>query len=766
MNGDTLRAREFIAAVFDGVDGFLNVRTLPPVEQTFVPIADFDALEAFVKSRRDRNAYIGAAARVSNTDGSLAGCGALPAVFADLDFKDFANEGEARRQLEASPLAPSVVIQSGGGLQPWWLLREPIDLQREAPNAKSLLRRIAISLHADMAAAEPARILRLPNTQNFKYLPPRRVKVEVFEPGRRYNLGDFEEYLPEAPRPVPPSRSVSSPTDPDRLVHRARRYLAETPGAIQGQGGDHHTFVVACRLVRDFALDDTTALDILRDWNQRCVPLWSDRELETKISNARDYGNGSIGTKLNESQCPALTTEAATHTPAPPSAPRTFNFSDTGNAEYFAWRHGADVRFDFRRDRPLVWQQNRWRPDGDAEIRRLAKSAMRQRFRDAAALEDPEARRRAAKWATDSESRTRLDSLLYLAQAEPPIADPGDAWDKQSTLLNASNSTVDLTTGVSRPSRREDRITLCTGAEYHPSARSELWDHALRSILVDDDVIDFFQVAVGYSATGDTSRDCWFLGCGSGRNGKGTLFQPIRHALGDYALELPGSVFDLRSERSPYELAYLPGKRFVTSSEAGDTLRLHHDRIKQLSGGDSMSAANKYEKAFEFEPDCKLWLACNKRPRVTDDTAAFWARVFLIPFTQSFVGREDRTLRPALVQDRRHQAAVLAWIVRGAVRYHAEGLEPPASIRAATAAYREDSDPLAAFLEETCDLEPTAEVGAKELYEHYARWADAQHFSPKERLSATMFGRLISGRFEREHTRSGKVYKGLARRHV
>jgi putative DNA primase/helicase len=193
-------------------------------------------------------------------------------------------------------------------------------------------------------------------------------------------------------------------------------------------------------------------------------------------------------------------------------------------------------------------------------------------------------------------------------------------------------------------------------------------------------------------------------------------------------------------------------------------LRLHHDRIKQLSGGDSMSAANKYEKAFEFEPVCKLWLACNKRPQVTDDTAAFWARVFLIPFTASFVGQEDRTLRPSLVQEPAHQAAVLAWIVRGAVRYCAEGLEPPPSIRAATAAYREDSDPIAAFLYEACELTPNADVSAQDLYAVYSEWADRQHFSQKERLTATAFGRLMAERFQRVHTEAGRVYRGLARR--
>ena len=595
---------------------------------------------------------------------------------------------------------------------------------------------------------------------------------------------------PETPDPpVGESRQVrrargrAHHQDREQLRRRARKYLDATPAAVEGERGDEHTFQLCCRLVRGFDFSDSDVIDLLADWNARCLPPWSDDELRAKVEGARKYGDEPIGGWIDDRRHIRSSQDASSSRPDrtpgiplagldrpdPSEAPSTFNLTDSGNAEYFAARHGRNVRYDHRRGRYLLWRRHRFEPDSNAEIRRLAKAAMRQRFVDATAIDDSHERSRLAKWAIGSESRSRLDALLYLAQAEDVITDAGDAFDAGRDVLGVLNGVVELRTGTLRPGRREDRITLQASVEYHPDAQSPLWDYALRTILLDDELIQFFHVAIGYSATGDTRRDCWFLGCGNGRNGKGTLFQPIRHALGDYALELPGAIFDLRTGRSPYELAKLPGRRFVTSAESGDTLRLHHDRIKQLTGGDSMSAANKYEQAFEFEPVCKLWLACNKRPRVTDDTSAFWARVFLIPFRASFVGKEDRSLRPALVQEAVHQAAVLAWIVRGAVRYYAEGLdEVPAVVRTATAEYREDCDPLAVFLDESCALDPEAEVGAKDLYEHYTRWADGQHFTVKERLSATMFGRLVGGRFDsrKDRTTGVKNYLGLARRGV
>ena len=270
MIGDTVRGRDFIEAVYDGVDGYLNVRTLPPVEQRFFKVDDVDALEAFIKPRRDRNAYIGVAARVNPTDGSLAGCGALPALFADLDFKDFTDEAAARRQLAASPLTPSILIQSGGGLQPWWLLREPMDLQRDAPAAKSLLRRLAVSLDADLAAAEPARILRLPNTQNYKYTPPRRVKVEIFEPARRYNVSDFEDWLPNEPAEP---RVLAGPTPDAVPVGSRNAHLTSLAGSMRRRG----------------MVEASIAAGLLAENTQRCRPPLPDADVRRIAKSVGRY---------------------------------------------------------------------------------------------------------------------------------------------------------------------------------------------------------------------------------------------------------------------------------------------------------------------------------------------------------------------------------------------------------------------------------------------------------------------------------------------
>jgi hypothetical protein len=75
---------------------------------------------------------------------------------------------------------------------------------------------------------------------------------------------------------------VARPTTSER----ARRYVAQIPGAVSGAGGHNQTFAVACSLVHGFALNESEALDLLREYNLRCSPPWSERELLHKVQSA------------------------------------------------------------------------------------------------------------------------------------------------------------------------------------------------------------------------------------------------------------------------------------------------------------------------------------------------------------------------------------------------------------------------------------------------------------------------------------------------
>ena len=75
---------------------------------------------------------------------------------------------------------------------------------------------------------------------------------------------------------------------------RAMDFLLRHAVAVQGQGGDAHTYATVCR-VRDFGVIEAEALAILASWNARCIPPWDAVELSAKIRNAYAYGQNPPG---------------------------------------------------------------------------------------------------------------------------------------------------------------------------------------------------------------------------------------------------------------------------------------------------------------------------------------------------------------------------------------------------------------------------------------------------------------------------------------
>ena len=97
------------------------------------------------------------------------------------------------------------------------------------------------------------------------------------------------------PRRDKAARQVVDILDMKPAVDRATEMLTKAPVAIEGAGGDHHTFKVACA-VKDAGVSELTALQLMAEhWNPRCAPPWSDEQLAVKVANAYRYGKRAVG---------------------------------------------------------------------------------------------------------------------------------------------------------------------------------------------------------------------------------------------------------------------------------------------------------------------------------------------------------------------------------------------------------------------------------------------------------------------------------------
>ncbi len=444
-----------------------------------------------------------------------------------------------------------------------------------------------------------------------------------------------------------------------------------------------------------------------------------------------------------------------------------FNLTDSGNAELFASLYGDRLRYDRARKVWRIWRGHWWGEDTTGEVERWALESARRRYLAAAEISNLKEREAAAKWAIASESRAKREACLALATAEHPIADSGDGWDADPYLLGVANGVVSLISGEVQPGRPEERITVHTDVPYDPDAAAPRWEQFLTEVFNGDrELIDFIQRAAGYSLTGDTSEQCLILPYGIGSNGKSTFLEGIRHAAGGHAYDIPFSALEYnpRQGGASNDVASLAGKRLVTAVETNEGVRLNEARVKALTGGDPMTARFLYQEHFTFRPVAKFWLAVNHKPRVQDDSYGFWRRVRLIPFTQQFTGSAvDKQLEGKLKAE---APGILAWMVRGALEWQRRGLEPPASVTAATDEYRTESDPLADFLTDRCEQDPSLSAAAGEVYKAYKAWAEDQGIREREQLTSASFGRRLGERFERKRKGSGKVYQGLGLRNT
>ncbi len=431
----------------------------------------------------------------------------------------------------------------------------------------------------------------------------------------------------------------------------------------------------------------------------------------------------------------------------------TFPRSDTGNAECFAALFGDRARYDHARRRWFHFEQHRYVADRDGTVGRYALDAIRYRQMAAPYVNDADERKRAVKWAHESESRTRRDNLLACAKNEMALADKGDDWDLDPWLLGVPNGVVDLRTGELRDGRHADQITKSAATWYDPRACCPRFEQFISEIFGgDEDVAAFVQRSIGYSLTGITTQQCFWILYGEGSNGKGTLLELLhRHVLGaeDYGWVMPFPARTFSKQASgDYNLAALVSRRFVIASEMEQRGVLNEEIVKRLTGCDTINARHPYGRPFNFVPVAKFWIAVNEKPVIRDQSHGMWRRVRLINFNQTFPVND--TLPDTLKAE---APGVLAWAVRGCLDWqHRGGLDAPESVLAATRAYRDESDPLTQFLEECCVIESTATVTGLAAYRAYCRWCD-ERGQKHDKVSQTAFGNAMKKRFDSEKKR-------------
>ena len=419
-------------------------------------------------------------------------------------------------------------------------------------------------------------------------------------------------------------------------------------------------------------------------------------------------------------------------------------YNDTWNACRLVERHGENLRYNPSKGW-LIWNGVCWEEDRAGRVRLLVDDTILslRGYIDVLAKHSGKAAEKLRAWLSTSRNTGRKDNMLKEASYFEGISTLPEQFDRDVYLLNCQNGTIDLRTGKLLEHSRNNLITKVIPVEYHPDAKAPIWEKFLNRIFDGNtELIRFIQRAVGYSLTGSIKEQCIFILHGVGKNGKSTFLNTIRTMMGSYTRNANAQVFMKSGDTLNYpEIARLQGARFVTTTEPEENEKLSESLIKQVTGGEPVTAKELYKSPFEFTPEFKLWMATNHKPKISGTDLGIWRRIRLIPFNVIIPDNEiDRELGHKLQNE---LPGILNWALAGCAAWMKDGLKEPAEVLSATESYQSEMDTLFTFISE-CIVEKKGEIlKAGDLYKVYEAWCSR---NGEYKISATKFSLKLKER--------------------
>lgn len=342
------------------------------------------------------------------------------------------------------------------------------------------------------------------------------------------------------------------------------------------------------------------------------------------------------------------------------------------------------------------------------------------------------------------------------------------SFDADPEQLNCANGVVNLRTGLLQVHSSDQLFTYCLPVDYDPQADYVDWVEFLHQVLPSPTLADYLQMAMGYSASGYTNEECLFYVHGPTRSGKGTFSETLLSLLSKpLSVQADFSTFTAKREGDTqnFDLAPLKPARFIVASESNKYDTLNEAKIKAATGGDWIRCSYKHRDHFEYRPQFKIWLVSNHPVSGDVDDAAFWGRIRVIEFPNSYLGKEDKELKGRMKTET-NLRGVLAWLVEGAMRWFAapNGLPIPDEIETATQKARQDLDYVQQWLDECCDVDMTGNTWTinKVVYKSYQDWCVDNGINPK---GTRHFGRALAAKgFDvsvQKRMKNGKRARGI-----
>jgi P4 family phage/plasmid primase-like protien len=517
-------------------------------------------------------------------------------------------------------------------------------------------------------------------------------------------------------------------------------YWSELSEWVKSQGvawveGVEKTFVksVDAKNAFKYELDDQSTLDLTK------TPNAIGTQVASYAAQGRSLKDVALGGNLLlPKDVDALSHEAG-------GRPEFRSLSDVGNGRRLVDSFGSTIRYT-----PnigwFIWDGNYWKPDNQMksikEVTKMVSTVIASETSNYG-VDDPRAAE-LVKHANKAKSNSAIENMIAQASSDERIQVPVEDWDNNPYLLGVKNGVIDLKTGELKAGRPDLHLTKRSPIAYTQGMRNVRWETFLAEATHNDpELINWLQLAVGYTLTGLNSQDIMFLIYGPPGSGKNTFIETVFEALGSaqYAWALDSNILalgDRISSTDEYHMAELRGRRMIWVDELPESERIKENQVKKLTGSGTIQGRSPGERPIQFTSQGKLWISTNHRPIITDD--AMWRRMRPIPLTNK-PEKPDVTLKPYLADPEGALPAVLAWAVEGAVKYLSSSQTDPLGwcsvVKEAHDLYKKNEDRIGAFLEEEAREAVGQSLNLGELFRQYRIWSEYRGERPLTQIGFT-----------------------------
>jgi P4 family phage/plasmid primase-like protien len=276
-------------------------------------------------------------------------------------------------------------------------------------------------------------------------------------------------------------------------------------------------------------------------------------------------------------------------------------------------------------------------------------------------------------------------------------------------------------------------------ANFDPTAEAPIFEKVLREALPDPEDQSLFRIFIGYMLFPDCRFEAALVCYGDGGKGKSTLACGVRAALGaDLVRSL--SLLQICDPKS-FHLDNLRNAAVNLSTELDALPIVGAENFKLLVSGEQVSADRKYQDLVSLTTSCKMWFLTNYLPRFQHGTDAELRRLRFLWFKEK-PAVEDTTLKQRIALEgdgifRLMIEGVRSLLVSQKIPHGGKGSEE------ARERFKVQNDPIAAFVQSCCVINPQAEVLKRELYNEYKEFLETNGL-PEPQHESTFFRALYN----------------------